>query len=235
MAVTVIVPYRDRTVQLEMLVQQLLKPGRNVRAVVIAEQGDTGAFNRGAVKNAGFQQAVRQLCLQDTDTVCFHDVDVMPGDRVAYPDCQPNEIRHLYGHEHCLGGVVCVTVGDFRRLGMFAHWTGWGREDTELMDQAKRLLVYVNHSQFVPRFAKPGAASLQPPETASRAFYEVDDKGARQTPDQVRAALMAKIRNLQSSSSASNGDEQLKRGDVFNACFAHVVRRGVLHFYLFAI
>lgn len=230
MPVTIIVPFRDRSVQLDMLMQRLLEPDRNVRAIIIAEQGDTEAFDRGAVKNAGFLQAVRQLKLKDTDTVCFHDVDVMPGDRVEYPDCQPNEIRHLYGHEHCLGGVVCMTVGDFRRMNMFAHWTSWGREDTELMEQAKRLQVFVNHTQFVPRFTtlKHSVSSMN----KNNKFYEVNEHGVRQTPDDVRAALMAKVRDLPQYNDNDNISNKLVRGDVFRSCFMHEAVRGVLHFYL---
>jgi len=215
--VTVVLPYRGRETQVMHLLPRLLRPGRNVAHVVVAEQGNSLAFNRGAVKNAGFDAAVQTLGLSDSDTVCFHDVDVCPEDKFgAYPSCLPNEIWHLYGHEHCLGGVVCVTVGDFKRMGKFAHWDRWGREDTDLMQQAQRCLVHVNHTRFTHRF-KPSALG----------FYEVDAKGRRQSTKDIRQTLMAKIQ------AAPKDDKALDRGTktVFQTCMAApTLSKSTLHY-----
>eukprot|EP00053_Salpingoeca_punica_P011366 m.101408 g.101408 ORF g.101408 m.101408 type:complete len:229 (-) comp15659_c1_seq1:468-1154(-) len=224
MGVVVILPYRSREAQLLHLLSHLLKdPGRrNIRAVVIAEQGNLAPFNRGAIKNAGFDLAVRALNLQPTDTVCFHDVDVCPEQEFgAYPDCLPNEIWHLYGHEHCLGGVVCVTVADFVRMGKFSHWDRWGREDTDLMQAAKRLLVHVNHTRFVNRF-KP----------VRHGFFEVDSQCRRQTVDAIRQQLREKIVASRDTASGSTSQDLVRGGTlvVFGTTMVvPTLRRDVVH------
>jgi hypothetical protein len=221
MPVTVILPYRSRETQIEQLVPKLLQKGRNVANIVIAEQANTGPFNRGAVKNAGFDAAVKALGLQDSDTVCFHDVDVCPEDRFGdYPDCRKNEIWHLYGHAHCLGGVVCVTVGDFKKMGQFAHWEGWGKEDTDLMQSAKRELVHVNHTRFVDRF-KPSPVG----------FYEMDAQGRRQSPVDIRNNLTAKIAESKAKP-ATNAS--LSYGPYFKSCIvAPTVAPNIVHYLLY--
>jgi hypothetical protein len=220
MPVTVILPYRSRETQIHQLVPKLLQPGRNVKNIVIAEQANTDVFNRGAVKNAGFEAAVRALELKDSDTVCFHDVDVCPEDRFGdYPDCRKNEIWHLYGHAHCLGGVVCVTVGDFRKMGQFGFWDGWGREDTDLMQSAKRELVHVNHTRFVDRF-KPSPVG----------FYELDANGRRLGTADVRALLTAKIAANKAKPPANTS---LHYGPHFRSCtVAPSTTPNIAHFLL---
>jgi hypothetical protein len=150
----------------------------------MSTQGDTKAFNRGGMKNAGFDAAVRALKLKSSDTICFHDVDVFPDPSFGnYPCVESKEIIHLYGHMHCLGGVVCISVADFEFLGRFAQWDQWGSEDADLMKQARMCTdMRINHSMFYPRFSK-----------ISGSFYELDERGQRETGESLQAQLRKKI------------------------------------------
>lgn len=216
--VVVIIPYRQRKTQLRKLVEELNKPGRNVRAIVIAEQANKADFNRGAVKNAGFEAAVLDLGLKDDDTVVFHDVDVCPDEGfTAFPDCSTGVICHLYGHDHCLGGVVCVTVGDFKKMGMFAHWDFWGREDVHLNNSAQDNGILINRRRFTPRLGpRPGKQSF-------RDFYEMDTDGNRETFQSLHEQLMEKMKARDEAFKGLTEKPDLKHGSRFTECVMGVV------------
>jgi N-terminal region of glycosyl transferase group 7 len=216
--VVVIVPYRKRRVQLLKLMAELQTSGRNVSAVVVAEQGNTAEFNRGAVKNAGFEMAVADLGLEDMDTVVFHDVDVCPEATFkAYPTCVPGVINHLYGHDHCLGGVVCVTVGDFKKMGMFAHWDYWGREDVHLNDSAKDNGININRRNFTPRL---GPKAGKPSRTD---FFEMDADGNRESFESLRTQLMEKMAKRDETFKQLHNKPELTQGPRFTKCLMGVV------------
>lgn len=216
--VVVIVPYRHRRTQLLKLLEELHKPNRNIYAVVVAEQANNADFNRGAVKNAGFEMAVSDLGLEDADTVVFHDVDVCPEPHFkAYPSCVPGVINHLYGHDHCLGGVVCVTVGDFKRLGMFSHWDYWGREDKHLNDSATDIGININRRNFTPRLGpKPGKPSRID-------FFEMDVDGNRESFESLRTQLMEKMANRDETFKDLKNKPELSQGPRFTKCVMGVI------------
>src|ERR1700761_5196440 len=71
----IVVPYRDREEHLANFLPQIhdyLKDAGLSYRIVIAEQEGGLAFNRGAIKNAGF------LLGGASDYTCFHDVDYLP-------------------------------------------------------------------------------------------------------------------------------------------------------------
>src|ERR1700761_81345 len=71
----IVVPYRDREEHLANFLPQIhdyLKDAGLSYRIVIAEQEGGLAFNRGAMKNAGF------LLGGASDYTCFHDVDYLP-------------------------------------------------------------------------------------------------------------------------------------------------------------
>ncbi len=142
-----IVPFRDRDAQLDALLPRLQA---HFDRIVIAEQGPGHSFNRGAIKNAG----VLHSEASPTDTLYFHDVDLMPGRRFpGYPNA-PNDstIVHMYGHRHCLGGIIGMRRCAFDALGGFvSKWT-WGGEDTDLQVRAMRHGLKIDRSLFTLRF-----------------------------------------------------------------------------------
>jgi hypothetical protein len=151
-----IVPYRDRGPQLRRLLPQL---EREFDRVVVCEQLGPEPFNRGAVRNLGFVLAA----VPPDAVVCFHDVDLLPDPRrFQYrPDPPPGTVLHLYGHRHCLGGIVVCRAADFVRAGGYptALW-GWGGEDVEL-ERRLRTVATIDRSRMRPRF-DPVVAELDP-------------------------------------------------------------------------
>lgn len=165
-----IVPYRDRAAQLRKLLPVL---EQIFDRVIVCEQTDGLPFNRGAVRNLGFVLAG----LPPDAVVCFHDVDLLPDlRRFRYrldPPC--GTVLHLYGHRHCLGGIVVCRATDFERSGGYptALW-GWGGEDVELERRLAAVAV-IDRSAMVRRFdvavaelAEDGHA--MPPATARCRF-----------------------------------------------------------------
>ena len=128
-----VVPYRDRSAQLATLLPALL---RSFDRVVIAEQGPGRPFNRGAIKD----HAVDHCGLVPRDTIYFHDVDLLPGPRFGgYPLADASTVHHVYGHRHCLGGIVGMQLRTYRAAGGFPRdkWS-WGGEDTCLQQRVLR-------------------------------------------------------------------------------------------------
>lgn len=179
--IAVVVPYRDRPRQLQTLVTALLARPEFGR-IVIAEQAPGRPFNRGLVKNAGFMAATPD----DDQTVYFHDVDIVPGPQApaAYPRAPPKAAVHLYGHRHCLGGVVGVRAIDFATANGFptSEWR-WGGEDTALQARYEAAGMTVDRSRFAVRFGD------------WRAFAELDDAGCRITGRQALQAFQSSLRD----------------------------------------
>ena len=150
MGVIVIVPERDRGAQLEKLVPQLRR--RGVDRVVVCSQPVGAPFNRGLVKNVGFLMARPA----PADVVVFHDADLLPGPAfpATYPALCQGSIAHLYGHRHCLGGIVATHPDTFLSLNGFCNsqWA-WGGEDRWLQRSAEAVGVRIDRSTFVDRFA----------------------------------------------------------------------------------
>jgi hypothetical protein len=147
----VIIPYRQRKNQLHALLQKL-RTYPEVNGIVVCEQSDDNRpFNRGWCKNAGFV-----LCAsQPDDTVYFYDVDLLPGPAFfGFPKVEQGEIRHLYGHHHCLGGIVGFCAMDFIHINGFCNdlWA-WGGEDRLLTEEAKAHGLKINRSLFLFRFS----------------------------------------------------------------------------------
>lgn len=124
-----IIPYRDRELQLARLLPRLVQR-INVERVVVCEPVDDGEFNRGWVKNVGFRVAQAA----PAQTVYFYDVDLLPGPRLdRLPNAAPYQVVHLYGHPHCLGGIVGMRARDFEAAGGFVNdRQAWGGEDRYL-------------------------------------------------------------------------------------------------------
>lgn len=142
-----IVPFRQRDAQLKRLLPKLRG---HFDQIIVAEQARGKPFNRGAVKHAGVTDT-----LTDDDVIYFHDVDLMPGpDCPGYPDPPHNVVIHLYGHRHCLGGIVGMRVGTYRQTGGFCltQWD-WGGEDTQLQRDVEARGFAIDRSRFTQRFA----------------------------------------------------------------------------------
>lgn len=151
---TIIVPYRDRADQLQLLVGGLAsyfeqdKVDRDIPyRVLIIEQEPGLPFNRGATKNIGFI-----LARDDCDYVCFHDVDHLPiWADYSYSDKPTPILWHgaikrpvsmtrssvllVLSNEknELFGGALLCPVQKFAEVNGHANqYWGWGMEDIDL-------------------------------------------------------------------------------------------------------
>ena len=140
-----IVPYRERPEQLALfevhMHAYLKRNGVDDYVMWIIEQSPDGRpFNRGAVRNAGVREVI--AAYGDTCVVCFHDVDTLPlidGLPYGAPRSSQHSVTHIYGHTHCLGGVLCARAAAIVAADGYPNslW-GWGREDALLEERVAR-------------------------------------------------------------------------------------------------
>lgn len=133
-----IVPYRNReqhkTFFTRYMTDYILKEANFKWQIVFVHQCDVRAFNRGAMKNLGFKY------LKDTYpkyykniTIVFNDVDTAPY-RPGLIDFKTTAgiVKHFYGFDFALGGLLSMKAGDFEQLNGFPNLWAWGFEDNEL-------------------------------------------------------------------------------------------------------
>jgi hypothetical protein len=149
-----IVPYRNREMHLEQFKKQMkivmedYVPGSY--KYMFIHQCDKKTFNRGAIKNIGFIVAAR---LYPNDykniTFVFNDVDNMPARKnILTYKTRSNVIKHFYGFEYALGGIISVLGCDFERIGGFPNFWGWGYEDNMLQSRALKAGISIDRSVF---------------------------------------------------------------------------------------
>ena len=133
----VIVPYRNRSKQLEIFLSHM-NSFLNFQSInhifIIVNQIDKHRFNRGALINIGFIES-RLL----VDYIVMHDVDLLPLNvkqlSYQYPENGPIHLASpkyhpIYHYPTYVGGILIMTCKDFERInGMSPLYWGWGRED----------------------------------------------------------------------------------------------------------
>ena len=153
-----IIPYRDREQQYNFFHRQMTKeilvdyPIGSYKLWYI-HQCDTRDFNRGAMKNIGFL-VVKQQYPNDYKniTLVFNDVDTMPLNRnfLNY-ETSPGIIKHFYGYDFALGGIVSMNAHDFERINGYPNLWGWGFEDNCLQVRVNKAdNLRIDRSQFYP-------------------------------------------------------------------------------------
>ena len=152
-----IVPYRDREQQYLFFSRQMkyiLEDNPEEYKIYYIHQKDNRCFNRGALKNIGFIQMKQKYPNHYQDiTFVFNDVDTMPYTKnfLSY-ETVPGVIKHFYGFDYALGGIVSITGQDFERINGFPNFWGWGFEDNLLQKRALGLSppLKIDRSQFYP-------------------------------------------------------------------------------------
>lgn len=92
--VAIVVPYRDRATQLPVFLANLhpfLMKQQIEYGIFLIEQIADGLFNRAALMNVGFVEALK---LSDWDCFIFHDIDLLPMDDRNLYTC-PDQPRHM--------------------------------------------------------------------------------------------------------------------------------------------
>jgi hypothetical protein len=149
-----IIPYRDRENQKGLFKRQMAYVLEDIPKddykIYFSEQCDTRDFNRGAMKNIGFL-AMRNKYPNDYKdiTFVFNDVDTMPYEKnVLNYQTTHNNIKHFFGYEYTLGGIVSVTGADFERIMGFPNLWTWGYEDNSFKFRAKNAGINIDRGQF---------------------------------------------------------------------------------------
>ena len=152
-----VVPYRDREHQLSffddhMRNRVLVDYQKGEYLILYSHQMDTRDFNRGAMKNIGFIAGKNMFPDHYKDiTFVFNDVDTMPYVKnfLNYQTTKGN-VKHFYGYEFALGGIVSITGEDFEKTNGYPNLFAWSCEDNELQRRVLRVGLRIDRSQFYP-------------------------------------------------------------------------------------
>jgi hypothetical protein len=155
-SVVFIVPYRDREQQLHFFARHmnyvLEDNSPEDYLIYYLHQCDKLEFNRWAMKNIGFL-AIRDMYPNDYKniTLVFNDLDTMPYTKnfLNYKT-DVGIVKHFYGYEFALGGIVSINAGDFERINGFPNFWAWGFEDNALNLRVKQAGLRVDRNQFYP-------------------------------------------------------------------------------------
>lgn len=143
----IIVPYRDRPDHLKIFKDKIKEYFNNSDIqyeLIIVEQDNVKAFNRGKLLNIGFNIALSYDC----DYVVFHDVDMLPIDvDYSYSDkplhlstnfiCEDDQDDKILFDQY-FGGVTMFPVDIFKKINGYSNnYWGWGFEDDDLLMRCK--------------------------------------------------------------------------------------------------
>ena len=129
----VIVPYRDRYKHLQKFIVHILDYFDDTDIdyrIIVVEQDNASAFNRGTLCNIGFLEAKKQGC----NYVVFHDVDMIPIEvDYSYSEHPVHLATHNIPFPSYFGGITLFPVEVFEKINGFSNlYWGWGFEDDDL-------------------------------------------------------------------------------------------------------
>lgn len=155
-----IVPYRDRERHRTFFRKHMITiledlPEESYR-IYFVHQRDNQPFNRGAIKNIGFMAMKKEYPNDYKNmTFVFNDIDVMPFEKntLTY---KTNEgtVKHFYGFNFALGGIVSITGGDFEKMNGYPNFWAWGWEDNELQKRVEKKGLKIDRSTFFTILSK---------------------------------------------------------------------------------
>ena len=127
-----IVPYRNRPEQKFFFCKYMsfLLDHKKDYEIYFSHQCDERPFNRGATRNIGFLAMKEKYPDSYRDiTFVFNDLDTVPFNRIFDYQTDHGTVKHYYGFETSLGGIVVMKGADFERVNGYPNFWSWGRED----------------------------------------------------------------------------------------------------------
>jgi len=190
MEYSIIIPYRDREAQLEVLLPRLhaIFEGKEYE-IIVSEQNDTDNFKIACVENVGFEQA-------KGDTLIFHQVDWYPTEDVSYEVDEHPVLPHQIGifldeamkerrvwedipagyrdferevDPSFYGGVICMKRHHFETINGFnPMYVGWGNEDEDLRERFKWAKIPVIRNEVGTFYVLHHKDNCPPPSEPDR-------------------------------------------------------------------
>jgi len=148
-----IVPYRNRLQHKFFFSNQMsfLLEKETDYEIYFIHQNDPRPFNRGAMKNIGFIAMKEKYPDHYKDiTFIFNDVDTLPFHKLFDYQTVKGTVKHYYGFETALGGIVVIKGFDFELINGYPTYWGWGMEDACLQKRCQYLKLKIDRSQFFP-------------------------------------------------------------------------------------
>ena len=149
-----IVPYRNRIQHkfyFSTYITAILKDITVPYEIYFSHQCDARSFNRGGTKNIGFLAVKNKYPNNYKDiTFVFNDIDTLPFSNIFDYQTTPGVVKHFYGFEYALGGIVSITGADFEATNGFPNFWGWGMEDNVLQNRCEKIGLQIDRSQFYP-------------------------------------------------------------------------------------
>lgn len=144
-----IVPYRNRVEHKFFFSKYMtLLLGDKDYEIFFIHQFDNRSFNRGAMKNIGFLCVKTKYPNYKDINFVFNDVDTIPFNDIFDYRTTEGIVKHYYGFEHALGGIVVIKGSDFEKINGFPNCWGWGSEDTSLQKRCIAHKLFIDRSDF---------------------------------------------------------------------------------------
>lgn len=154
----IIVPYRDRPEQLRIFnehINSYLEDSFDGEyTIIVVDQADRKAFNRGKLLNIGFLEAKKRNC----DYVVFHDIDMLPIDVDYSYSNKPLQMANNFIADgdftrtiqrNYFGGATLFNVEDFEKINGYSNkYKGWGFEDDDLLLRCRELNLELEKVSF---------------------------------------------------------------------------------------
>ena len=155
-----VIPYRDREQQYNFFMHHMQNVmsdySDNEYKIIFIHQCDKRDFNRGAMKNIGFLFVKNEYPDNYKDiTLVFNDIDSMPYVKnfLNY-ETEFGNVKHFYGFNFTLGGIVSIKAGDFEKTNGFLNLWAWGYEDNAFQKKVKSNNLNIDRSVFYPIYDK---------------------------------------------------------------------------------
>jgi hypothetical protein len=146
-----IVPYRNRITHKFFFSKYMTSnlKDKNDYEIYFSHQSDQRPFNRGAAKNIGFLAIKNKYPDNYKDiSFVFNDIDTIPFHDILNYETTKGTIKHFYGFNYALGGIVSIQGSDFEKINGFPNYWGWGMEDAILQKRCERYNLNIDRSHF---------------------------------------------------------------------------------------